>query len=561
MSNTSASRIGLHMGRVLMTLANKYPSLPRTIVEGVQNAIDADAKNIFIGVDESKRSVVIFDDGVGASVEQFDLAIATIFDSIKSKERIGKFGIGVISPVNKCSRFDFVSKSVGSLKPNRWRFVGAEIDPMREDILIPRTELIGMPKVPVQFAPYATNNGITWNTMVVMHSVTDNRSVSQVEPDELESLIRTTLGVFLRLRGITCHYVQIMANGTIDNREIRPLVYTGDPFPVYDIVTPETGHIQIELYKATPRSGKRHGEVSVSEMVMPYGVSLKNFRAQALGLGWAGVGEAFFDALGSGYFEGTIRCEKLELDPNREVFQRTDVLPNLYVALDDWFNTSGRMHYEADKELSRDERYNRLSMKVMDEIRNLLRLPEFTKLAAQLTETVQQGRVGLGHGLDGKDLTGEDDQPSTRTGMGGAGVPRSKSSSPRKGGRGDGTTRDGDIPTGVVGKGNRLRATVRDDSIGLWLEVTDLEFSSRVWEFDVQTGLLQFNSRNALWNTLDGIDVKRRLAKHDKQIMQLQKFVILGVLELLRYPLDEFEERRQFVDNQLNPFAAAFITA
>ncbi len=122
----------------------------------------------------------------------------------------------------------------------------------------------------------------------------------------------------------------------------------------------------------------------------------------------------------------------------------------------------------------------------------------------------------------------------------------------------DGKTRDGDMPFGVVGKGKR-RAEVKDDSLGLWIEVTDFEYSTRLWELDRKRGILSFNSSNVLWAELDGEYSKRRTAKNDRWLEHLQKWVILKVLVLLTLPDEDFEAAREIVDRETKPYVHAFI--
>ena len=563
-NNASKHRMGVHVGRMIMIAADRYRSLPLTINEGVQNAIDAEAKNIFIGVDQIQRVVYILDDGNGASEEQFHAAMHNIGETRKDDKKIGRFGLGVVSPINKCDTFSFISRPDGRGRFKQWNMDRKIVAADHDGTFLSPSTTYRLPNLPVSLRAYAGGMGCIWNTMVSMTNLLTDRATNDVDIDALEGIIRTKLGVFIRQLGINCYIVVIDRNSILKERMVKPLTFTGDPIPLYYRTDDDAGRVEIELYRAVKRPGSgRKGEVIVTEMDTPYGVGWHQFRTQALGLKWASASPVF-EVLASGYFEGIIRCEKLELNTDRDVFRQSDALMGLYIALDTWYHVTGQKYYEAEKEQSRDERYNRLAIQVMDEVRDLLRRPEFEALARQFLSSVHQGRIGTNHGVEGKEVIGEDDGPSTRTGQGGVGVPRK----PRgqviidEGPKPKGKTRDGDIPTGVLGRGTKKhRALVKDDSIGLWIAITDLEHSSRLWEFDINTGAISFNTRHHLWTDVDAVNLKRRTTRHDRQIMHLQKYIILEVLQLLRSPYDEFEERRIAVDEKTPPYIAMFITA
>ena len=92
----SLSTLDVHMGSVLMHIASDtYTTLPRTVLEGVQNAIDADADTITIIVDMRTRDIIIRDDGNGVTVKMFDDALTQICNSTKTPDKLGRFGRGM----------------------------------------------------------------------------------------------------------------------------------------------------------------------------------------------------------------------------------------------------------------------------------------------------------------------------------------------------------------------------------------------------------------------------------------------------------------------------------
>ena len=53
----------------------------------------------------------------------FEQALASVGKGIKAKDKLGKFGLGLISPLNKCERFYFTSALPGRRKAMKWEFV------------------------------------------------------------------------------------------------------------------------------------------------------------------------------------------------------------------------------------------------------------------------------------------------------------------------------------------------------------------------------------------------------------------------------------------------------
>lgn len=560
-TTAQTSTLAIHQGKVLMMVADKYPSLILTLVEGVQNAIDARASKVFIGIDLTKRSVVVADNGHGVTREQFDEALLNIAETRKkSKESLGRFGIGMIAPLNKCVKFTFTSCSAQTNFPVQWTFEQSKIERRSRGLTIPNRNLSTMPGLPGTFAAHVADYAQGWRTIVHMDGITKDRIISSVSLDELEENIRTKLGHAMHQRGITCRVVT-WDGVHAEQRDIVPRAYTGEPLAVFVHRDADAGKVEFKLFRAKRIGDKRQGKVSVSETSPVYPIAWRDILIQATGMRMASESEAF-KVLNSGYFEGLITAEGLRLAPERTKFLRNDALIGFFSAIDMWYQKVGRNLYEIEQEATRDQRYRQLSLNVMGSVRDMLRRPEFASLLAGVQSNIGIGKIGAGHGTN-KDVVGKDTQGTTRTGQGGAGnarKPNPTGSTRTSGPRNPSTpTRDGDLPTGVVGKQGSRRTLVRDDSLGLWVEVTDFEFSTAVWDFNRNNGVLSFNSGSALWSELDGAGLKRRTKKNDAMLEQLQKWVVLQVLSLLTIPEDQYEEAKSFVNTQLKPYVAMFI--
>lgn len=580
------SAVGLHAGNALCMVADKYPGVAGALIECAQNAIDANATRFFIAIDRLGDSIAVYftDNGDGATASEFDAALGTIAKSQKRQGKLGKYGIGVMAPLTKCETFCFVSKSRHGRPadldegldaeapgiPVRWTFRQSEIRQQARGIEVPREVLPAMPQLPSHFQEFATglNPAADWHTMVIMQRVTSDTVASRVSLDDLVEDITRALGPTMRQQGVIGRVIERDDRARFSHRDIKPSTYTGEALPLYTVKDGMCGRVEVELYRA-PRqsSGKRNGEVVVSELDPVYPIAWKSFLNQAQGARYASDFEVF-RVLGEGYFEGIIRAEKITLGPCRTKFVKNDVLESLYLVLQDWYEAEGHKYYEQARDKQEGERYERLALEVMSEVKSNLRTPAFGILAAGLRESVSMGRVGDGHAPT---KGGTPDSAKTlRTGQGGAGKKKPRltektagqsATAPVPAKTEDPKSRDGDMPVGVVAKRGARRTLVRDNSVGLWIEVIDFEFGTHLWDFNRDTGVLSFNCGNALWGELDGASLKRRTPKNDNQIKRLQMYVLLELLALMAYDpsLENFTALRQMVDNKLGAFVKTLL--
>jgi hypothetical protein len=434
------SHIEFHRGETLMRLANYYPSLLLTLVEGVQNAIDAGCDRVMLCIDlqSASRQVIIVDNGDGVTKERFELALSSVGFSIKQKGSLGKFGLGLISPLNKCSSFTFTSAEADSLSALRWKFVQAEIRKQCEQLIIPCNPIPGLPVLVSKFRPYATDEfDQSWRTMVHMRGVTKDKVTSLVDLDELESQIHTKLGPAMRANKVAVRVVLFDDKGKVDQRDITPMSYTGEPLDVMNYDHEDTGRVEFELYRAPKRGGKRTGKVSIMASSDSYPITMREFASQAWGRRAADLLKDSFKVLESGYFEGVIRCQNIVLAPERTKFELSDALDTLYLVIAQWYDEVGLGHYQIEEEQSRDSRYQAIAIKSGQRLRDeLLSRPEYSRLWDGLKSVVEFGRLGTGHlPPEGGKANGPEDENTIRTGQGGAG-----STKPPVGGNGSSTS-------------------------------------------------------------------------------------------------------------------------
>ena len=562
----TVSRVDFHRGNTLWKLANTYSSLPLTIIEGVQNAIDGAAQHILVGIDYKSRRVAIADDGQGVNKWTFERALTSVGQTIKRSDQLGRFGLGLISPLNKCTSFTFMSAPLPDRRSMKWTFNAKAIKESHTEIAIPCESIRELPKLPAPFRYYATGDfNVAWRTLVTMNGVTQDKVISTIDLDELEGDMLTKLGVRMREKSVQVRVILVDSSNRIQQRDICASDYAGEKLPVvtYDD-DPDAGSVEISLYRAQKLAGKRQGVVTVAEMHNPAAISIHQLARQARSSKMKDTVESAIAALSSGYFEGTIKCAAITLHPERTKFENDDALIALFIALALWYNDHGEKLFEKEHEDSQERRYQELGLKSQEKLRSILSRPEYGRLLASLHSSVNFGRLGNGHSTPAKGRpNGFEEVRSIRVGQGGAGTPRTsaKPTPPRSSSQ-PGKDRPGDTPFGATGPMGRPRRLVKGDSQGLWYEYSVLVGSSHLWEFDFELGILTFNIRHPLWVNLDETKGKH-LARNAKWIMHLQEWITLQVLHLLvQCPEpDLFEDRRAFIDDQAKLYVEMFIVA
>ena len=561
------SPIDIHRGEALWSFAHTYPSLPLCLIEAMQNGIDNEATAIFVGVDlrGGNRNVVIADNGLGTDRHKFETALGSVGKTVKDSEKLGKFGRGLVSPLDKCTSFTFTSQPAGRRSALQWVFRGEEIREQHFQLNIPCKSLRALPPIGKQFDDYLDGEFVTeWRTMVRLNGVTKDKVISLVDLDDLEGQVRTKLGPAMRKNNVVIRVVLIDADGRVQNRDINPIAFTGQQLPIIKYIDPDAGEVVFELYRAQKLGGQRKGTVSVMELAGSYPISMREFATQARGRKWSEALGPVFAALSSGYFEGIIKCKNIQLHAERTKFEYDEALMGLYVVMDTWYEEHGSNHYENEQEDSREERYQQLGLKSANHINDLLHRPEFSTLRDVLKSVVSFGRLGQGHLDPSKGQPdGIEDDSSIRSGQGGAGKKRTKRDPKEP--SGESSTREpkdrpGDTPIGATGPRGNRRQLVKGDSQGLWFEYSTLSGSMHLWEFDFERGVLTFNVRHPIWEKLDETGGKH-LKKNERQILHLQEWLALQVLHLLvnfSSPVD-FDQHRAFVDGQIKHYVEMFI--
>lgn len=236
----NGSKVRPHLGRMLMLAAGKYPNLLDVILEVVQNAIDSNARNVYVVFDQKRRRFVVQDDGDGASVEMFNQALGQVGVSMKSQSKLGQFGLGLVSPLGKCVRFTFTSCPKGVHKGYiRWTFVTKDIEGAHHEIVIPHEELSEMRFVERSDLSKSNKTAVTWRTQVAINNFTKDKIISRISGiDEIVHKVFDRFGVAMHKKQVLLHVRFINEFGaTFEKGNLEPPRYTGeamDPYTYHD---------------------------------------------------------------------------------------------------------------------------------------------------------------------------------------------------------------------------------------------------------------------------------------------------------------------------------------
>ncbi len=540
------SRLDFHMGEAFLRVASDYPTILDVILEQVQNAIDAEAKTITVVLNRKTRHIAIRDDGEGVSVETFETALQRVCLSGKERGKLGRFGIGLISPLGKCQTFVFTSCPKDTPKGYmEWTFTTEDIKQEARDIKIPvrsRTDIFFVGKGKTGPKGQTT---VMWRTEVNIFKYSADKMISRVSSiDYLEEAILDRFSAALRRNKVVLNLRFVNEDGSEEKREgIKAKLFTGRPLSKVVITEPDVGKVEFRLFLAPRTTKGQNGKVLIGEIDNDYRFPFHLLARQAGGL----LPDEVLQALSSGVFEGEIVGEGVKLHSTRKSFEKDDAFVGFCAAIETWFQKHGSSHLEEIKEAHRDQRYQELGLKSLHEIEVLLNDPAFATIKSVL-EDFKVGTTGCHHSpRDEENIIGLQDETSISTH--GLGAEESDSTN-ESGGRVDSTEdKPKHRPLTVTGPRGRRRTLVRNDSIGLQFSHVAMDGSDRLWELDDRRGILHFNVNHPIWVEAD---------VSDRKIRQLQETVAIFALTIKAMPDDLGETLRLAFDESLRPLSFLF---
>lgn len=528
--------VDLHRGAALLHLAGAYPSLQDVVEEQVQNSIDCGAQRIEIKINKDTRYCSVRDNGDGAPEKIFHQALQSVGKGIKTPDKMGRFGLGLISPLGKCEKHTFTSCAAPRKKPFlEWTFVTEEIKQQHHQLQIPQTISTNLLFDPENSQSRSGQN-VWWRTQVAIFNYTPDQSLSSITFESLSQGIKTKYGLLMAERGILIE-ITMIEKGKKQSRDVRASSFQGRPLPEFRTIDSDAGEVIIRLYVTKPSQRKKAVNVQFGEIGNKFRFSFPNFiRSSAAEI----MPRELTEALKTGIFEGEVLGEKVRLAPQRNCFQKGDAVAGLCACFDDWFQQQGKKYLKEEKEERSALRYQNLGLKTLEHLASVLRNSD--ALWNSMRNLFQFGTIGTGHASPpDHDVMDEQDQSSLATSRRNGKSKETtedvvpQSNRPRK-------EKENHIPFSVEGPRGKPRKTVRHNSIGLQFAYDDLGGSNKLWDLDRTNGILIFNITHPDWVACD---------KSDRQICALMETIAMMAIVLETMPDKSFAMQQRFYADHL----------
>jgi len=513
------SNIDFHQGRALSRIADEYPTLVDVVLEAVQNAIDANADQIIISINQNRMRISVRDNGEGVSQREFEEALTSICRSVKAAGKLGRFGIGLIAPLGKCDHFTFMSCPRG--KPQgylRWKFDSDKICSQPKIEGIPFEHVTDFRFVGGDCAPEKKTGrvrDINYRTAVEIYGFTPNRAVGKLTPESLGWEIVNRYSVPMRRNKVAVQISITTADGNCAYKEVRAGDFTGTPLLEAIINDSWSGDTVFRLFLAKRTAGVRKGKVQLGELDNDYRIDFRKFADSARE--W--LHAEIIEALLSGVFEGEILSSKAKLHVSRKAFETDQALVGLCATIEDWFKRIGKKHLKEAVEMRREQRYQELGRRSLQVLEALLQ-HESGGFLRTLISAFKYGTIGKGHADPDAKILGETDE--THVSVSGNHEPPEE--------KGDGQGRPPaerenkkHTPLTVIGPGGRRRTVVKSNSLGITIIHDPMEGSDRLWQFDAERGIICFNIRHPQWVEVED---------DDNHLMRFQEHLMISILVL-----------------------------
>jgi len=530
------SPFGFYDGQVILKLAQNYPSILEVIFENIQNAMDAEASDITVLLNNKSRRIRITDNGAGVSKAKFDDALTQIGMTMKGTGKLGQFGIGLISPFGKCKRYTFTSCTVGSPAYREWEFRCKELVGQKTIDSFPshiRHELRFSKKLSEnsEKAKKKDPNAIfvPWRTCVDIEDFVADQVISRVTMEELEQGIQEKYGVVMRQQKTRVSVNIVHKDGNIEEKEIRVRDFEGDSLPLKEYHDPHVGRVLFRIFIAPQTIKGRRGKVLFGQFGDPHRLNTRQFVMGTTGLLDGKIDSAFL----SGIFEGEILGEKIELRPDRRGFVRNEALLNLCVFIEQWFKEIGSEYLEEIRQDERFERYDLLGHKVMPMIREMFKQPKFKHLLSEF----EIGHIGTGHTpadrilgtIEGKSIDGRAEKSKEK-------FSSQERNTPNK-------EKERHKPFVIMHVGGNKRWLVKDSSTGPLLAYSEMPGSGDPYRFDKKYGLVEVNVRHNLFVDCD--------SKNDTALRRYLEHVLMQAFLLQAQREEQQESYKRIMYDEL----------
>ncbi len=536
-SLTSGSvSINCHVGGVLHNLARFYPNLASVIDELIQNALDADASRIQLKVNLKTRFIAIRDNGKGISQIAFEKKVSqSIGRSIKSASDLGQFGIGFISPVGKCKKFEVTSCPSPKRKDyTAWTF---KVDNRASDVKVGWEKRKDLHFAPDQSHARSGQN-VWWRTEIAIHEFIKDKTLSDVTLAGITDSATSRFSGKMEKLGTKLRVDFIDRSGKEEISEVSAKNFSGNKLPEKSFIRESSGKVIVRMYLATRRGAGRIN-IRFGEADNPYRFPFTNFASStAKDL----LSKEVMGALKSGVFEGEILGEKVKLTPQRTCFVRDDALIDLCIAIEEWFEDQGREFLDEERRERQEERYQEVGIKALGRIEQLMKDSDGGADLRAALRKFTFGTAGEGH----TKLGGPGQQKKKSKATGGSNKKKTSGNKPSSPLRKPPEKEQEDNPhlTSQGPKGSH-RNRVRGKSFGLQFAYDELPDSPNLWELEQEEGIIVFNTMHPDWVALD------KKGDSDWRLCSLMEIVTLHVLSLLSMPDESWRQHQRLYSDEV----------
>jgi hypothetical protein len=329
-------------------------------------------------INKKTRNIMVADDGDGVSKEKYEAALESVMRTMKTRDKLGQFGMGMLSPLAKCKWYKLTSCSKEDQTYLEWTFDTEVICAQVDDVHVPHricTDIRFVTDLPLTQKEVKP---VKWRTLIEVHGYTDDKYIgripsAQVLFDEIAHRYREKM-----LENGVKISINIVSDKGIDFKDACAEPYYGHRLPDAKYYDASVGHSVFRLYLArkNEKGEYRGAGVLVGEADNAFRFSFKIFARSIPGV----LSANLIEALKSGLFEGDILTERTKLHSNRKSFEPSDSLLGFCEAIETWYGQVGKSHYEIALDSKGAERYKALGEDLKKTLEGLINDPRFAAI-------------------------------------------------------------------------------------------------------------------------------------------------------------------------------------
>lgn len=296
--------VGVHLGNLLLYVAQSYNSGFAVTREGVQNAFDKKAKNVYIKIDCKTCTITIYDDGNGASEKEIREKFDNIALSLKinDPEQMGEKGIGNLAAFAIGQTWNLITTDILSRSGLRaYSFDRSELS--KGSKLNYKIEAVPFKSVPGAPFPATTMLRIDGVDEGILRQLGDKGTIDQT--------LREAFYTILSKQKVSLKVSYRNFKGQVSEFSVKAPKFRGTPLEPVEYDT-DFGPVTFEFY---------HSMEPVNDPAIlvvhngNYSLPVSNFFMTKV------IPKEFESLYSKGYFEGEIRLGFCQLNADRYAFQ------------------------------------------------------------------------------------------------------------------------------------------------------------------------------------------------------------------------------------------------